>query len=134
MRDNFLSINDNNKVLMETQSLNSITSSSITEMRCRCAESRRINNNLILWERRNRKRIEYQRLRDSVPSIARRRVSDLTIITEAARLIDKLEAAVLNKFQSEGIPKFLQGLNLYLYLKFYFSYLLIDSRTEKKIQ
>jgi hypothetical protein len=62
----------------------------------------------------------------------------LTILTEAARLIDKLEAAVLNKFQSEGIPKLLQGLDLYLFLKFYFSFLfihlLIDSWTEKKIQ
>jgi len=62
---------------------------------------------------------EYQRLRDSVPSIARRPVSKLTIITEAARLIDQLEAAVLNKFQSEGIPKFLQGMHSYVQHLYY---------------
>lgn len=101
------------KVLTASQSLNIDSSSSILAIRCRCAESRLITNRLARLERTNRRRMlrlrEYQRLRDSVPSIARRSVSKLTIITEAARLIDQLEAAVLNKFQSQGIPKCLQG-------------------------
>jgi hypothetical protein len=106
----------NNKVLIPTQSVN-VNSSAITAMRCRCAQSRRITNRLAHLERRNRQRMirmsEYQRLRDSVPSIARRPVSKLTIITEAARLIDELEAAVLNKFQTQGIPKCLKGKSVF---------------------
>jgi len=116
MQKKVLLIDD--KVLMQTQSMN-VTSPDITAMRCRCAQSRRITNRLSHLERKNRQRMErlkeYQRLRDSVPSIAHRPVSKLTIITEAARLIDELEAAVLDKFQTEGIPKCLKGKSVFTF-------------------
>lgn len=53
---------------------------------------------------------EYKRLRDCVPTIARKNVDRMTIITEAVTLIDQLEMAVLKKFQKQGVPKFLQGM------------------------
>ena len=101
-----MSIDSEKKVL---NPLNSINSTSITAMRCRCVKTRRINDVLVEWERRNRKRMllyrEYKRLRDSVPSIARKNVDKLTIINEAVSLIDRLEMQVLNKFQTQGVSK-----------------------------
>ena len=94
--------------------MNSMSSTSITAMRCRCIQTRKINNVLVEWERRNRKRMlryrEYKRLRDSVPSIAKKNVDKLTIITEAVTLIDRLEMQILNKLQTQGVPKCLQNI------------------------
>jgi len=116
MQQKMISLVDEEKrVLRQMQAMGS-SSPSVAAMRCRCVRSRRITNVLMDWERRNRKRMlryrEYKRLRDCVPSIARKDVSKLTIITEAVSLIDRLEAAVLHKMQSQGVPKCLQGLEL----------------------
>jgi len=102
-------VSNQTKVLIPSQSLN-IKPSVIKEMICRrCPQSRRISYRQTHLDGRHRRRMvrlrEYQRLRDSVPSIARRPVDKLTVITEATRLIGQLEAAVINKFNAEGVPQ-----------------------------
>ena len=107
MQQKILSFDSPKKVLSPQNSPQNTTT--ITSMRCRCAHTRRVNNVLVEWERRNRKRMlrnrEYKRLRDCVPTIARKNVDKLTIILEAVDLIRRLETAVIKKLQTKGVPK-----------------------------
>jgi len=71
------------------------------------ARRQRIAKGLAKLERRNHRRIErlreYQRLRSLVPSIANKsNVAKVTIIEEAARYIDQLEIAVMNKLREKA--------------------------------
>ncbi|XP_042907708.1 uncharacterized protein [Parasteatoda tepidariorum] len=84
------------------------------------ASSRRRREALLIKQRKEKmrrkrmvKRIEYQRLRNMVPSIAAKPlVSKVTVIEEAIRYIDYLHAALLTRLRTKGLPSCLSGIDV----------------------
>lgn len=59
------------------------------------------------------RRREYQRLRNMVPSIAKKPTVDkVTVIEEAIRYIDYLHGALLTRLRTKGLPNCLRGVNI----------------------
>jgi len=59
------------------------------------------------------RRREYQRLRNMVPSIAKKPAVDkVTVIEEAIRYIDYLHGALLTRLRTKGLPNCLRGVNV----------------------
>jgi len=59
------------------------------------------------------RRREYQRLRNMVPSIAKKpAVSKVTVIEEAIRYIDYLHGALLTRLRTKGLPSCLRGADI----------------------
>ncbi|GFU32818.1 BHLH domain-containing protein [Nephila pilipes] len=59
------------------------------------------------------RRMEYQRLRNMVPSIATKPlVSKVTVIEEAIRYIDYLHSALLTRLRTKGLPSCLRGVDV----------------------
>jgi len=66
-----------------------------------------------LRRRRMVRRREYQRLRNMVPSIAKKpAVSKVTVIEEAIRYIDYLHGALLTRLRTKGLPNCLRGVDI----------------------
>lgn len=66
-----------------------------------------------LRKRRMVRRREYQRLRNMVPSIAKKpAVSKVTVIEEAIRYIDYLHGALLTRLKTKGLPNCLRGADI----------------------
>jgi hypothetical protein len=66
-----------------------------------------------LRRRRMVRKREYQRLRNMVPSIAKRpAVSKVTVIEEAIRYIDYLHGALLTRLRTRGLPSCLRGVDI----------------------
>jgi len=84
------------------------------------AASRRRREALLIKQRKEKmrrkrmvKRIEYQRLRNMVPSIATKPlVSKVTVIEEAIRYIDYLHGALLTRLRTKGLPSCLRGIDV----------------------
>ncbi|GIY57847.1 BHLH domain-containing protein [Caerostris darwini] len=84
------------------------------------ASSRRRREVLLLKQRKEKlrrrrmvRRMEYQRLRNMVPSIAAKPlVSKVTVIEEAIRYIDYLHSALLTRLRTKGLPSCLRGANV----------------------
>ncbi|XP_055946349.1 uncharacterized protein LOC129976677 [Argiope bruennichi] len=84
------------------------------------ASSRRRREVLLLKQRKEKlrrrrmvRRMEYQRLRNMVPSIAAKPlVSKVTVIEEAIRYIDYLHSALLTRLRTKGLPSCLRGVDI----------------------
>lgn len=84
------------------------------------ASSRRRREVLLLKQRKEKmrrrrmvRRMEYQRLRNMVPSIATKPlVSKVTVIEEAIRYIDYLHSALLTRLRTKGLPSCLRGVDV----------------------
>ncbi|XP_054717947.1 uncharacterized protein LOC129227418 [Uloborus diversus] len=84
------------------------------------ASSRRRHEAMLLKQRKEKlrrrrqvRRLEYQRLRNMVPSIAAKPlVSKVTVIEEAIRYIDYLHGALLTRLRTKGLPNCLRGVDV----------------------